>query len=219
MSSLETVMQYYAYLFHPGVVLGAGATLIIHREWVGQAVDRSALYRRVGAFLGAGVLSLLPTAAYMLATGKGPVEMMQGNAAQVDFLVAGGIVVAAGTTWAVWRYLDWGSIVPHAMVTYVAVGVPYAGLSPFWNVSGHVLLSLTPALYLTLLDRSYWPVMLVPIVMVPNRRIVGAHSWAQAVGAFLIGSAVVVAAFRLSDRRSAVASTDPADAAGSRRAG
>jgi len=219
MSTLETVMQYYAYLFHPGVVLGAGAMLIIHREWVGQAVDRSALYRRVGAFLGAGVLSLLPTAAYMLATGKGPVETMQGNAAQVDFLVAGGIVVAAGTTWAVWRYLDWGSIVSHAMVTYVTIAVPYAGLSPFWNVSGHVLLSLTPALYLTLLDRSYWPVMLVPIVMVPNRRIVGAHSWAQAVGAFLIGSAVVVAAFRLSDRRSAVASTDPADAAGSRRAG
>jgi hypothetical protein len=57
--------------------------------------------------------------------------------------------------------------------------------------------------------------MLVPIVMVPNRPIVGAHSWAQAVAAFLLGSAVVVAAFRISDRRSAVEPPESAEATGS----
>lgn len=194
-------MQAYAYLFHPAVALGLGAFLVIHWEWARRSLDRSALYRWLGTFVGAGVLSLAPTAAYMLATGKGPVETMQGNAAQVDVLVGGGILVATGVTWAVWRRFDWGDVTPHLMATYATMSIPYVTLSLFWNVSGHVLLSFTPALYLTLLDRRYWPTLLVPAVMGPNRLVLGAHQPAQVVGAYLIGLAVVVGAFYVRDDR------------------
>ncbi|MFC6726519.1 phosphatase PAP2 family protein, partial [Halobium palmae] len=187
MSLLETAMQIYAYLFHPAVALGLGALLAIHWEWARRPLDRSALYRRWGTFLGAGALSLLPSAAYMLVTGSGPVETMQGNGAQVDTLVAGGILAASGVTWALWRRFDWGDVTPHLMATYAVVSIPYVALSPFWNVSGHVLLSFTPALFLTLLDRRFWPALLVAAVMGPNRLVLGAHQPAQVVGAYVVG--------------------------------
>ncbi|MFC4357430.1 phosphoesterase [Halobium salinum] len=199
MTLLETVMQYYAYLFHPAVVLGLGALLTVHWEWARTDLGRSALYRRWGTFLAAGAASLVPSLAYMLVTGQGPVETMQGNGPQVDTLVAGGIFLAAGATWALWRRFDWGDVVPALVVAYAAVAVPYVVLSPFWNISGHVLLSTTPAAFLVLLDRQYWPTLAVPVVMVPNRPVVGAHTWPQAVGGFLVAATVVVAVYALYD--------------------
>ena len=76
------------------------------------------------------------------------------------------------------------------------MAVPYVLLSPFWNLSGHVLLSVMPTLYLVLVDRKFWPLLAVPAVMVPNRVIVEAHTWEQAVGAFFIAAVVVVALYR-----------------------
>ncbi|SFR52198.1 phosphatase PAP2 family protein [Halogeometricum limi] len=197
MNVVDTVMQAYPYLFHPAVVLGLGAVLTIHWEWSRQSAPASDLWRRVAVFLAAGALSLLPSAVYMVVTGSGPMETMQGNGAQVDALVAGGIGVVAGTTWYLWRRFDWGAAVPRLMETYAIVAVPYVALSPVWNVSGHVLLSLTPALFLTLLDRRYWPTLAVPVVMVPNRIYVDAHTWPQAIGAFLLGTVLVVGVYRL----------------------
>ena len=62
MSLISEVMKVYPYVFHPAVVLGLGALLTIHWEWARSSPGRSELLRRVGAFLGAGVLSLVPAA-------------------------------------------------------------------------------------------------------------------------------------------------------------
>lgn len=195
MSLLSTLMEYYPYVFHPAITIGAGALVLIHHEWTRQGADRSTLYRRVGGFLGAGVLSLVPSLAYMLVTGQGPMETMSGNAWQVDALVAGGIGVAAAVTWLLWWRYDWGSLVPTYMQTLIVVTVPYIALSPVWNFSGHVTMSLMPVLFLVLVDRKFWPLLLVPLVMVPNRIYVDAHTWAQAIGAFVITGALVVGVY------------------------
>ena len=195
MTPLSAAMEYYPYVFHPSVMIGLGAILLIHYEWVQQEADRSALRRRVGTFLGAGVLSLVPTAAFMLVTGQGPMETMSGNAWQVDALVAGGIAIAAAVTWFAWQRYDWGELVPAFMQALLAVTVPYIALSPVWNFSGHVAMALMPVLFITLVDRKFWPLLVIPVVMVPNRIYVDAHTWAQVFGAFAITAALVVGVY------------------------
>jgi membrane-associated phospholipid phosphatase len=210
MGSLRTAMEVFPYVFHPITVLGVGIIVLIYLEWDAQDADRSMFWRRVGGFLGAGVLSLIPTGTYWLYVGSGLFELTKGNAWQVDALVASGLFVAAGLTWWLWRRYEWGPLVPEAMEILAAVTVPYAALSPVWNVSGHVLIALVPALYLTLVDRRFWPLLSVPVLMVPNRVYLSAHTWAQSVGGFLIAGAVVLSVHRLRARRDTVAASDPA---------
>ncbi|UPW00650.1 phosphoesterase [Halorussus gelatinilyticus] len=195
MNAFDTAMELYPYVFHPGVMVGIGAVVLIHYEWAEQDADRAAFARRLGAFLAAGASSLVPTAAYVLVTGQGLYQVTKGNAWQVDALVASGVLFAAGVTWLVWHRFDWGSLVPGYMEALAAATVPYAALSPFWNFSGHVTMALVPTLYLTLVERRFWPTLAVPVVMVPNRVYLGAHDWAQSVAAFLVIAAVVAAAY------------------------
>lgn len=201
MSLLSQAMAYYPFVFHPATMVGGGLLILIYVEWRREGADRGGLRRRLGALLAAGAVSLLPSLAYMVITGKGPMETMQGNVWQVDLLVAGGIFFVSGTMWLLWRRFDWGDVVPGAMEALAAVTVPYIALSPLWNVSGHVILAVTSTLYLALVDRRFWPLLAIPIVMVPNRIYVDAHTWTQSVGAFLLASVIVVGVyhFRVAD--------------------
>ena len=110
----------------------------------------------------------------------------------MDALVAAGLFIGGTATWYLWRHFDWGQFVPGAMVALVAVTVPYSLVSPFWNISGHVIISLMPVLYLVLVARTYWPLLAVPVVMVPNRIFLDAHTWAQSIGAFLVAAAITI---------------------------
>jgi hypothetical protein len=186
-------MAYYPYVFHPIVLVGGGLLLLVHREWRERDANRVALRRRVGAFLGAGLLSLVPTGAYVLATGKSPMRVTRGNGWQVDALVASGVLVVCVLLWYVWRRFDWGRLVPGGVLALAVATVPYAALSVVWNVSGHVIFAVVPTLYLTLVDRSFWPLLVVPLVMVPNRVVVNAHTWLQSIGGLLVAAGAVVA--------------------------
>ncbi len=210
MSALGVAMRYYPYVFHPITVLGAAVLLLIHHEWDRQDANRRALRHRVAAFLGAGVLALVPTAAYFGLTGTNPVDATQGNAWQMDALVASGLFIAAGVTWFIWRRYEWGRLVPGMMGTLAAVTVPYVALSPVWNVSGHVIIALMPTLYLTLVDRKFWPTLAVPLVMVPNRLYLDAHTVAQTLGAVLLTLAVVLGLYWLQTGGSLRADPDSA---------
>jgi hypothetical protein len=210
MSALDTAMELYPYVFHPAVMVGGGALALIYYEWARRDADRSALVRRLGAFLGAGVCSLVPTGAYVLATGQGLYQVTKGNAWQVDALVAGAVFFVAGVTWLCWHYFDWGSLLPGYMEALVAATVPYIALSPFWNFSGHVTMAVMPTLYLTLVDRRFWPTLLIPVVMVPNRVYLEAHDWSESIVAFLVVAAVVVGVFRLQTGRTLRSKADSA---------
>jgi membrane-associated phospholipid phosphatase len=195
--AFSAAMEYFPFVFHPVVLVGGGFLLLIHTEWRRQDAGHDTLRKRLGVFVVAGFLSILPTAVYLLVTGQGPMETMQGNAWQVDAIVASGLAVVAGSLWVVWTRYEWGHIVPRAAVALAAGTVPYVGLSPFWNVSGHVTLAVVSTLTLVLVNRRFWPLLAVPAVMVVNRPYVDAHTWGQSVGALLIATGVVVAVFRL----------------------
>ena len=195
MGAFDLLMKYYPFIFHPGVMVGGGTLLLIHTEWGRQDAPSSVLWKRIGVFAALGLLSLVPTLAYMLVTGSGPMETMQGNTWQVDFLVGSGFALVAGAMWLTWRRLEWGRVVPRAMTALAAVVVPYVGLSLVWNVSGHVIAALTPTLALVLVQRRYWPLLAIPILMVYNRPYIGAHTWAQAVTGFVVAALIVLAVF------------------------
>lgn len=192
MALVSRAMQYYPYVFHPITVLGVGILLLLYHEWNHQSADAATLWRRVGAFLGAGGLALLPTVAYFVLTGANPIQATQGNRWQMDALVAIGLFIAAGVTWFLWRRFDWGPVIPTFMEALAAVTIPYLALSPVWNVSGHVMIALTPTLYLALVDRKFWPGLVIPAVMVPNRVFLDAHTWAQSIGGFLIAAIIII---------------------------
>lgn len=195
MSALSLLMAYYPYLFHPAVTVGGGTLLLMYVEWRREGAGRGALRRRFGTLAALGALALLPSLAYMLVAGQGPMETMQGNAWQVDFLVGSGMVLVAGAMWLLWQHAGRGPIVPAAMEALVGVTLPYLALSPFWNISGHVIFATTPALALALVDRRFRPLLAVPAVMVLNRVYLDVHTWGQSVGGLLLASAVVVWVF------------------------
>lgn len=190
MSLLSQAMRYYPYVFHPITVLGVSILVLIHHEWARQGASRGMLRRRVVAFLVVGLLALLPTVAFFLISGSGVFQATQGNGWQMDSLVASGLFIASAVNWVVWRHYEWGPLIPEMMVTLAAVTVPYVALSPFWNVSGHVIIALMPTLYLTLVNRKFWPLLAVPIVMVPNRIYLEAHTWPQTLGGFAIAAVI-----------------------------
>lgn len=201
MSALSLAMKYYPYLFHPAVMVGGGTLLLMYLEWSQQGADWEVLWKRYGSFVLVGLLSFLPSLLYMLVTGQGPMETMQGNVWQVDFLVGSGMILAAGVVWFLWRRFEWGRIVPTAMEALVGVTIPYLVLSPFWNVSGHVIFAAMPTVYLVLVDRRFWPLLAIPVVMIPNRLYLDAHTWEQSIGGLLLTVGIVVWVFerRLSE--------------------
>jgi membrane-associated phospholipid phosphatase len=213
MNALDIVMRYYPYVFHPAVMVGGMMLTLIYLEYDRQGASGDVLKKRLGVFALVGATSLLPTFAYMLVTGQGPVETMQGNAWQVDFLVGSGMALVAAVMWLVWHRFDWGSLIPPAMEALVVVTVPYVALSPLWNVSGHVIFSVMPTLYLVLVERRFWPLLLIPAVMVPNRLYVGAHGLSQAVAGLLIAAVLVIAVYELREEETR---TPPTEAEGVR---
>ncbi|WP_231188246.1 phosphoesterase [Haladaptatus sp. DYF46] len=203
-------MEYYPYVFHPITVLGIGITVLVYHVWRLQNIDKSMLWHRIAAFFGSGLLSLVPTVAYVFVTGTRLMEVTEGNMWQVDALVASGMVISASVTWYLWRRFEWGSLVPNAMQILIVVTIPYMALSPFWNISGHVIIALMPTLYLTLVARKFWPLLAIPVVMVPNRIVLDAHTWGQAVGGFFITAVIVVALYQLQVDGSSHIDAEPA---------
>lgn len=196
MSSVSVAMAYFPYVFHPVTLVACGLTLLVYTEWRGQGSERAQLRTRLGVFALAGLLSAGPTVGYRLLTGHGPIEtVQQGNAWPIDAIVGGGVAIVGGTMWLVWTRYGWGQLVARAAAALAVVTVPYVGLSPFWNVSGHVILSVVSTLPLVIVERRFWPLLAIPAVMVVNRPYVGAHTWAQSVGGLLLATVVVAGAF------------------------
>lgn len=79
MGLLSQAMTYCPYVFHPVTLVGGSVLLLIRYEWGRQRADRSALWRRVAAFLGAGLLALVPTVAYFVITGAAVIQSTKGN--------------------------------------------------------------------------------------------------------------------------------------------
>lgn len=62
--------------------------------------------------------------------------------------------------------------------------IPFLVISPFWNISGHVLFSTIPVFFLIIKRKASLFLTLIPIIMVYNRPILNEHTWFQSVFTF-----------------------------------
>lgn len=115
---------------------------------------------------------------------------------------AGSLGLGAGILfiWALWRRQQWGRRMPELSLLLIAATVPHLLITPFWDVSSHVLYAAVPAGYLAFVDRRFVPVLVVPIGMVFARPLAGAHTWPESIGGFVLGGLVLAGVGYLRDR-------------------
>lgn len=91
-----------------------------------------------------------------------------------------------------WRKLSYGNELIYAVYGLIAVSVPFAVISYFWNISGHVTYTAAPVTYLVLLDRRLILLYVIPVIMVFNRPYVGAHTPLQSIAGFILGTLLMM---------------------------
>ena len=197
MDWVMSFMRVYRYVFHPLAFLFATWLLLVYYEWGRESDDLRNLAIRFGVIAAIGLAALVPTGIYLLVTDQAARAATAGNDWPVDLATSSGLLIAAGLAWVVWSATDWGSATKGAALAIAVTVVPYAPLSVVWNISGHVAFSAVPALYLVTLDRKFLPLLVIPVLMVPNRPLLGLHTWAQSIAGLLLGVAGVLLARQL----------------------
>ncbi|WP_277555846.1 hypothetical protein [Halobaculum limi] len=107
-----------------------------------------------------------------------------------------GLGIGLLAIWGFWRTASWGTYVPEFAGVLVAVTIPHLLITPFWDISSHVLYAVVPAGYLGLVDRRFFPLVVIALGMVAARPLAGAHTWLESVGGLVLGVLFVGMFFR-----------------------
>ncbi|PTD93588.1 hypothetical protein C9439_05910 [archaeon SCG-AAA382B04] len=78
----------------------------------------------------------------------------------------------------------------YLLIIFIA-SVPFVLISPFWNISGHVLFSTVPIFYLVLRKRGSFLLIIIPFIMVYNRPFLNEHTWFQSIFTLLFSLLIV----------------------------
>ncbi len=192
---LTEVAQLYSDVFTPELFVLLCGVLLIGYEWYGLA-GRSPV--GLGARL--GVLALGWGVALAIYEGV-PLLFERTPTWASDATGSAGLGVGILLIWLGWRRFEWGSHVPVFSALLVGVTVPHLLITPFWDISTHVLYAVVPAGYLALVDTRFAPLALVALGMVGARPLAGAHTWPQSVAGLLLGIAFVTASLRYDSER------------------
>jgi membrane-associated phospholipid phosphatase len=196
MNLLREVMAVYQYAFHPGVVLAASLFVLAYSGWSRDHTGVGSLGVRIATLVGVELVAALPVALYLLVRRPPVLRLTAGTDWRINVVTAASLVVAGTLLWFYWSAKPWRSEVATAGLALVATAIPYGLLAPLWNVSGHVTFTVVPTLLLALADRRFWPLLVIPAVMVVNRPVLGAHTWLQSLAGLGLGTAGVLAARR-----------------------
>jgi len=90
-----------------------------------------------------------------------------------------------------WHLWDWGDLVPGFSTPLVIVTVPHLVITPFWDISTHVLYVVVPAGYLQAVNARFAPLSVVAVGMVAAWPLAGVHTWLQSVAGLALGVASV----------------------------
>lgn len=188
---LADAAQAYSAVFAPELFVLACALLVVGYEW-----RRAEGAPGFGLGARAAVLGLGWVVAFALYRG---VPRAVGTLPEWGPDATGSVGLGVGmlVIWLVWRLRGWGRLVPEFALLLVGVTVPHLLLTPFWDVSSHVLYAAVPAGYLSMVDRRFAPLVLVALGMVLARPLAGAHTWLQSVGGLVLSLAFLVALSRL----------------------
>lgn len=197
---------------HPLWVALVTIVILIVYEWRRNGDDLAELGKRLGAAAVVVGFGRLPSVAYVLLTPIGFHEAQTNPPWQVDVAGVVGVALTAAGLWAVWRYFDWGRIIPGGAAVLLGTMVPYLSIAVFWDISGHVTFDTALAVYLVAVDRRFLPAFLVVLVAIVNRPLVGAHTWIQSLSGFVLGLAVAgaIVVFVLDDWTEPLANDHPA---------
>lgn len=189
-SGLDTFMQTFEAVFHPLWVATATVLILVLYEWRRHSGDLVQLGKRVGVVVVLIALGRLPALGYVLLSPIGFQKALTNPPPAVDVVSVIGVALTAVALWAVWRYFDWGRLVPGGAAVLLGTLVPYIAIAVFWDISGHVTFDTSLAVYLFAVDRRFAPVFLIPLVAIVNRPYVGAHTWLQSIAGFVLGLVV-----------------------------
>ena len=172
----------YQNVFDPVYFLLFTAVLIVLHEWFRF---KGSLSRRVLSILSAWVLAYLTYKMYfVLGFDQQWIE---------DMFAVAGILVAGVFCSIIWSKYRWGNLLPLAIMVAFYLSAIYLAISKFWNISGHVVYTTAPVTFLTFaIDKRYVLLYAIPLIMVVNRPIVGAHTWSQSICGFILGFLVTL---------------------------
>lgn len=192
------IMLFYQDAFDPKYFLFLSFILIVFYDWKNQTKEIKYFFERIA------VISIN----YIVALIIIDLIMMQivGRSSSYpqyleDYSNLAGLMLGLALSIAFWKKFKFGKEFLHAAFGLLAVSIPFAVISYFWNISGHVTYTAAPVTYLVLLDRRLLLLYAIPVVMVFNRPYVGAHTPLQSISGFILGTAVMFFSIKIIHER------------------
>lgn len=192
------IMLFYKDAFDPKYFLFLSFILIVFYDWKNQTKEIKYFFERIA------VISI----SYIVALIIIDLIMMQivGRSSSYpqyleDYSNLAGLMLGLALSIALWKKLKFGKEFLHAAFGLLAVSIPFAVISYFWNISGHVTYTAAPVTYLVLLDRRLLLFYAIPVVMVFNRPYVGAHTPLQSISGFILGTALMFFSIKIIHER------------------
>jgi len=184
---LTQAAQLYSDVFTPELFVLLCGLCLIGYEWHGHA-DRSL----AGICARVSVLALGWAAGLAIYEGV-PLLFETTPTWTPDATGSAGLGVGVVVIWLGWRVWGWGEYVPVFSALLVGVTGPHLLITPFWDISTHVLYAVVPAGYLLSVDRRFAPLAAIAVGMVFARPWAGAHTWPQSIAGLLLGIGFVAA--------------------------
>lgn len=192
------IMLFYKDAFDPKYFLFLSFILIVFYDWKNQTKEIKYFFERIA------VISI----SYIVALIIIDLIMMQivGRSSSYpqyleDYSNLAGLMLGLALSIALWKKFKFGKEFLHAAFGLLAVSIPFAVISYFWNISGHVTYTAAPVTYLVLLDRRLLLLYAIPVVMVFNRPYVGAHTPLQSISGFILGTALMFFSIKIIHER------------------
>jgi len=182
-SLFYSFMLWYQKIFHPVYFLLICAFIVIYIEWRNNG---GSLAARVLTLITAWVIGFVIYNMHSVFYPSASEQWIE------DVFAAIGAATAILITLVLWKIKGFGVEWIGNIVGTIAVLVPFAIISPFWNISGHVTFTTAPVVYIVALERRWIWLFIIPLVMIINRPVVGAHTVAQSIAGFFLGMLALV---------------------------
>lgn len=200
MGPVEQFMAVYQHVFNPLPFIVLTGLVLVVSGWRREGTRLRALTPRILTLCGLTTVALVPMSVVIFTTDVGFWAFLWLRVWFADPLLAASLFVASAMAWYIWTANDWGDGLRVGATALAVTALCYGVITLFWNVSGHVTFTLVPALVLVYENRAYWPLLAVPLVMIPNRPMLGVHTWPQTIGGVVLGVAGVAVAVAVADR-------------------
>lgn len=178
-------MMFYKDAFDPKYFLLLSGILIIFYDWKNSSQEITHFIGRLAVIFLCYIIAII-----IINYTMDQIVEYTSNYPQYldDYSHLTGMMLGLGLGIVLWRKLGYGNELIYAASGLIAVSIPFAVISYFWNISGHVTYTAAPVTYLVLLDRRLILLYAIPVIMVFNRPYVGAHTPLQSIAGFILGT-------------------------------